>query len=379
MLKVANIIEEGRWGGPQRRISLVADRARGAGIYTVVLLPKYDSEEFQKTLTDSKVEYRALPIHRLSRKYTALILYMFTILTDVFFIYRELKKGKYDLLHASGGAWQFKGPVAAYLAGVKVVWHLNDSSMPTSVIQIFRLLGRYADAFFISAKKSHDHYLLNSKLENRQCFLIPAPVDTTKFDPLNTIGNADIARLPFPRILTVGNINPIKGLEILVETAIELKKNLEEFSIIIVGAILDTQKEYYLQLTNKIRQEELTGYIHFLGLRQDIPEIMAACDIYVCSSHAESSPMSVWEAMSMEMAVISTDVGDVTRNLTAGSDGEIIEPGDASMLADKLLLLSRDSKLREKLGKKARARVIKTLDLDVISEKTARAYSQVAK
>src|SRR3989339_2017157 len=67
ILKAANLIEEGRWGGPQKRITLVATALNDHAIETTVLLPWRDSERFRQALDSAGVAWKALPLHRLGR------------------------------------------------------------------------------------------------------------------------------------------------------------------------------------------------------------------------------------------------------------------------------------------------------------------------
>ena len=73
--------------------------------------------------------------------------------------------------------------------------------------------------------------------------------------------------------------------------------------------------------------------------------ILKRFDFYVCSSNAESSPISVWEAMSMQKAIISTDVGDVPLYIKDGHNGFVVGVGESEKLCCKLEeLIQNDSK-----------------------------------
>ena len=50
-------------------------------------------------------------------------------------------------------------------------------------------------------------------------------------------------------------------------------------------------------------------YINYIGMCNNIPELLANSDIFICSSISEAGPMTVYEAMSMKIPVITTDVG----------------------------------------------------------------------
>lgn len=378
MLKVANIIEEGRWGGPQKRIALVADRLKLLNIETVVLFPKKESEYFRQILEKYQISNKQLPLHRLSNNLFSIVTYLITFIFDIFWIYKELKENDYDLIHVSGGAWQFKGPIAGFLTDTKVIWHLNDTSMPFILVWFFKHLGKKADAFFVSARRSQEYYLSHSSLVHHKCYLIQAPVDTAKYNPDLVTADNEISRYNSPIILSISNINPVKGIEVLIEAVAELKQTINDFSVLIVGAVLDTQKEYYKSLCAQIEVAGIEKHVSFLGARENIPQIMKAADIFVGSSHAESSPMSVWEAMSMGMAIVCTDVGDVPMHINSGLNGEIIPVGDSLKLSQKIHYLVDNAEVRKNYGFNARKAALKELDIAIIAKKTAEAYVEIA-
>ncbi len=97
--------------------------------------------------------------------------------------------------------------------------------------------------------------------------------------------------------------------------------------------------------------------IALLGIRNDIPEILAAADILVsCSQYGEGFPNVVAEAMAAGLPVICTDVGDAAR--IVGEDGFIVAPDDFEALAKALETLIASPDLRRSLGIQGRRRVV---------------------
>ena len=94
----------------------------------------------------------------------------------------------------------------------------------------------------------------------------------------------------------------------------------------------------------------LNGSVRFLGIREDIPELIATCDLMVLASHQEGLPMVVLEAMAAGKPVIATRVGALPEVVRHQQTGLIVPPGDAERLAEALLALSMDSVQRRRLG-----------------------------
>jgi len=376
-ISVANVIEEGRWGGPQKRICLVAEALKAYDVKTTIFFPRYDSDIFKQALEKADLDYESLMLHRLGRGLVTLALYTLTFIPEIILLYRKLRKGQFDIVHVSGGAWQIKGIIAAKLAGLPVIWHLNDTSMPDVLVMLFRRLGKLASGFFYAAIKTQNYYLQFDALSGYPGYLVPAPVDTVKYNPDSVSPDSLTISYPGPRLITVCSVNPIKGIEVLIDAVNILRQQSLSFSLLIIGPIHSSQSNYYDSLCKKILSLGLDQEVHFLGAKSNIAEQLSSADIYICSSHAEASPLSVWEAMSMELPVVSTDVGDVSQYIDSGKNGVLVSPGDAISLAKELQKLMKDSDLRNRLGHLARQTVCQYLDTTVIAEITAKAYRDV--
>ena len=99
----------------------------------------------------------------------------------------------------------------------------------------------------------------------------------------------------------------------------------------------------------------------------------------MCSSDNEASPLSVWEAMSMEKPIVSTDAGDIGKFIANGTNGYLVNVGDEIALGKKIKRLFLDSNLRKKFGKLARKTAIKKLDLKICAQLHLSAYQAIFK
>mgnify|MGYP000067515015 FL=1 len=136
ILKVANIIEDGRIAGPQMRMTMIASSLK-TKINTKILMPKKDSKEFQKICKKLKVSYFLLPLTNLNKNWIALINYILLFPYEVVSLSRFFKKKQFDIIHLSGGSWQYKGLIAAKIANIKVIWHINDTHITLPLKLIF--------------------------------------------------------------------------------------------------------------------------------------------------------------------------------------------------------------------------------------------------
>jgi len=104
-------------------------------------------------------------------------------------------------------------------------------------------------------------------------------------------------------------------------------------------------------------QRERIPRVNFLGFRRDVPRILAATDVLVLTSKHEGLARCIMEAMAAGKPVVATDVRGSRDLVEHGVTGFLVELGDVDGLAQALLRLIRDPKLREEMGQAGRAKI----------------------
>lgn len=102
------------------------------------------------------------------------------------------------------------------------------------------------------------------------------------------------------------------------------------------------------------RQNGIADRVHFLGGRSDIPDLLAALDVFVFSSLHEGLPVAVIEAM---LAGVPTVLSDIEPLLEVSGDGryaEVFPVGDAQILSEKISKLLNNENLRKDLAARAK-------------------------
>ena len=373
---VANIQEEGRFGGPQKRIAEVAKGCLELGCRTVSIIPKQDSEKFQNLLTKYDIDYELISMHRLTREKSHLFKYFIFFPFEVFRIYKVLKRIKPDVVHCNG-SFQIKGAIAAKFAGVKSVWHMNDTMTMKPIYILFSFLKKYFGDKFVAASIRSGEYYFPDVAESMS--ILPAPVMTDDFSPFRVENIKEISSLEGINVVSVGNVNPVKGFDTFVNAAVYLKDRTDaKVNFIIVGPLLDNQKVLSEKLFSIINDNGLDN-VHFLGRRNDVPSVLKSCDIYVCSSRFEASPISVWEAMSMGMPIVSTDVGDVKSVFSEFDCGICVDIDDPIAMGEGILTYINDEKLMSKNGLKAREVAVNHFDIKQCCKKHYDIYRDTIK
>lgn len=170
-------------------------------------------------------------------------------------------------------------------------------------------------------------------------------------------------------ILAVGRLVEAKDYNNLLNAIFLLKDNKNNIKVLIAG---DGPLRQELQgLIYKLRLED---YVDFLGIRDDIPALMSATDVFVLSSAWEGFGLVVAEAMACQRVVVATDCGGVKEVL--GSAGFLVQPRQAPELAEALCkALDLSTQYSDTLGKAARQRVQSYYSLDAAVDKWLKLYS----
>jgi glycosyltransferase involved in cell wall biosynthesis len=111
-----------------------------------------------------------------------------------------------------------------------------------------------------------------------------------------------------------------------------------------------------------LRNAGLGDRLRLLGYRDDVPDLMAAADIFALPSRFEGLPMSVIEAMLTALPVVAADVRGPAEQVVPEVTGLLVPPGDAAALAAALRRLSADPALRARMGAAGRDRALQRYD-----------------
>lgn len=160
----------------------------------------------------------------------------------------------------------------------------------------------------------------------------------------------------------VGRFSPGKGHEEFLEAADILNRKYGNIRFLVVGEASHGEHAYEQRIRSLSRTLKLDGVVHFTGYRKDIPDVMAAFDLFAFPSHAEAFGVVLIEAMAMERAVVSTNCDGVLDIVVDGETGIYVNPRNVQQLTAAFERLGADTELREKMGKAGRQRVEEMFD-----------------
>ena len=359
-MKINFILEDGRYGGPHAyAISVINGIKKNHDIE--ILLPKNSSSILIDKLNNYQIQYKLLPLTHLTKQFFPLVKYILFSLFEVINLMIFFKKNEIDLIYVCGGSWQIKGILAAKLSNKKVIWHLNDTFTPKIILHIFKFLGSIPNSYICASEATKKYY--SSFIDTKKSiYVIPSPVDTSYFSKKNTYNNEILNPSNQIIIGIIANISPIKGLEMFIQVAASLNQNYTNLKFIVIGAVWESQEAYSLKIRKLARNLKIEN-IDFIGQVEDVRSHLSYFDIYLCTSNFESSPISVWEAMSMECAIVSTDVGDVSILIESNISGEIVDVGDINGMVEKTSFILDNPIIMNRYKSKSKEIVVENLDV----------------
>lgn len=130
----------------------------------------------------------------------------------------------------------------------------------------------------------------------------------------------------------VGNLYPVKGHQYLIEAIPAVLKICPNTSFVFAG-----RGQLETELKEQVCRLGVEDRVFFLGLRPDIPRILAMLDVFALPSLSEGLSMAILEAMIAGKPVVATQVGGNPELVLDGETGFLVPPRDSQALAAKLI------------------------------------------
>lgn len=373
-LRIVNLIHHCEVGGPHIRVALLAREMRRYGIETTVAIPPGPGVRY---FEERDVPCTPISFQRLRRAHMFRSSAMSAIFVgpDVLRLAALLRAHRASILHCNG-VITLVGPPAGRLAGTKVLWHMNDTTMPRTFYAIaLTTLGSFVDRFIFTSSAVSTHAGLSPCAEGD---IMYPPVEMQRFASIepgrDSLGVLERLGLDpaIPTVVNVSNINGFKGQPDLLEAVALCRKRGVSLQVILVGKPLDSAEN--ARLHDLVENEGLEGVVRFIGYSESVEDYLSAATIFVLPSWMESGPIALLEAMASGLPCISTPVGCVEDVLEHGKNGLLIPIRSPYALSRALEKLALDDELRRRLGRQARQSVRKTFSTEAIAERQARVY-----
>ncbi len=208
--------------------------------------------------------------------------------------------------------------------------------------------------------------------------VIPNGFNLEQFAPSQTARQSVCQELDIPKstmiIGMVARFHPQKDYRTFLRAAQKLIEKVPSVQFVLIGSQVDDNNQ---ELSAWISEMGLGHHVQLLGIRKDIPRLMASFDVFTLSSaFGEGFPNVVGEAMACGVPCVVTDVGDSA--LLVGKTGIIVPPMDfEQMCAAWFQIFSFKQKKRKDMGSLARARIKKNFSLPDIAQAYSELYIEI--
>lgn len=287
----------------------------------------------------STVESLKLPIHIIETK-TDYKPY-FTLLFRVRRVSKFYKKHNYDIIHSWQWSNDWTEALAAKLVGKK--WMYTKKAMGFAN-KHWKIKSKLAD-FIVTINDEMRAYFPNKKTQR----LIPLGIDTTYYSSQKNTVNNDVFT-----IITVANLVPVKGIEILLHALKEINSDTVELKI-----LGDSDNDYSKKMKALTSSLHLEHQVQFLGRQLDVRPYISESDLYVIPTlnqgRKEGMPMALVEAMSMGIPLLGSNITGI--NFVLKDFKELLfEAGNAKALSKKIVeIQSMSIEERSALGRQLRS------------------------
>ncbi|MEZ9909398.1 glycosyltransferase family 4 protein [Vibrio sp. 10N.261.51.A3] len=298
-------------------------------------------------------------------------------------LFRLFRQHRFDVVHSHSSKTGVIGRVAAKLAGVPMVTHTvhgyafpaANSKLEKWIFFVMEWLGTKCSDKVICLHEA-DMKIAEKQLraKSSQLAILANGVDTEKFSPASEKSRSEVREqlgLP-PETVVIGMVGRLwrqKNPQAFVNSAIALLEEQVDAHFVVVG-----DGELKAELEQQVIQAGFIDKIHFLGWRNDTPQILTALDIFVLPSLWEGMPLAILEAQATGLPCVVSNIQGNNHLVTDHKDGLLFDLDQPQQLPKKISQLINDKALRIKFASNARNKILREHDINNRIENVAELY-----
>jgi glycosyltransferase involved in cell wall biosynthesis len=371
-LKVVQLTDRvGTHGGAEHLTMQIAERLDPARFESIVCATRFSPSEREKeTVEDAAEALRSAGVRFVGLdRHTRAHVWAWAPLV------RLLRRERVDVIHAHKFGSNVWGVVFGRLCGVPVVvthehgWSFEGRA---KMIMDRELIARGSNAFIAVSREDRRRMIELEKISPERAVFVPNGIPALPApsgrDVHGELGIGERDRV----VTTVGFLRQPKAMDVLIEAAARIAPRFPGLRVLIVGEGAD--RPLYEALIDRLGVKDV---VTLLGLRSDVPDLLAASDVAVLSTNSEGSPLSVMEYMDAGLPTVATRVGGIPDLIDHGSEGLLVEPQDPVGLGDAIARLLDDPDEARRMGERASERRRREFDIDVMVENLQSLYTDL--
>jgi glycosyltransferase involved in cell wall biosynthesis len=233
-----------------------------------------------------------------------------------------------------------------------------------------RMANRMTDVFIANSEAVREDSTRRENIPPSKMIVIHNGLDVSRFraDPAEELVGEPLLRRG-PRVIVVSNLIYYKGHDVFFRA---WKRVVERFPTAVALLVGDgARRDPLVRLAEELG---IAPSVRFLGVRSDVPALLAAADVFVHPSLQEGFSNAVLEAMAAGKAIVATAVGGNPEAIADGETGLLVPPGDPDALARGIVRLLEDAEAARRMGERARALAIARHDIRAMARRYEAVY-----
>ncbi len=335
----------------------------GATRYVQTVLPRLDRHEVEPTLFILRDPHPAAqelkqvgldPVFLSAGKWSP---------RPLLSLIRLIVSRRIDLLHLYGNKSILLGRLAGRLTGTPVIAHVQDMGrMAWHVRVLHRLTAELTDSALAVSRAADEYATDHLGIRRRRVRVLHSGIVAREFTDVHVGARRELRRafgIPedAPVIGVTSQLGPDKGHDTLLRAMRIVVDRLPQARLLIAGEGVERSR-----LEARLDQLGLKEAVVLAGFRRDVPEVLAAIDVFVFPALRDALAFSLLEAMAAGKPIVATRVGGVPEAITHEVHGLLVPPGEFEPLAFALHRLLLDKALQARFSRRARRRAA---DFDV--------------